>query len=161
MNDAHIHMIVNHFPIIGTILGLGILFVGMIQRNKSVKNTAFVLFVISAIFAALSMATGDGAAKIAAKLPFVTKHIIHEHEEIAEKFAIVLYVLGLISICGIYMNMKHLPNYKIVSFLALTVAILGVLLAIDAGTTGGEIRHTEIRTDDVQVILEEQKNFEE
>lgn len=156
MNDAHLHLVVNHFPIIGTILGLGILIVGMIQRNKPVINTAFVLFIISAIFAAFSMATGDGAEKIALKLPDVTKHVIHEHEEIAEKLAIVLYVLGLISIGGIYMNIKKLTNAILGSFLALIVAVLAVLLAKDAGTTGGEIRHSEIRTENNQPIGGEQ-----
>lgn len=156
MNDAHLHMVVNHFPIIGTIFGLGILFIGMLQRNIPVKNTAFTLFIISAIFAAFSMATGDGAERIVVKLPDVTKEIIHTHEEIAEKFAIVLYALGAISIGGIYMNIKKLPNAKLISFLALIVAILGILLAKDVGTTGGEIRHTEIRTDSIKPIISEQ-----
>jgi hypothetical protein len=30
MNDAHLHLLVNHFPIIGTIFGLGILITGML-----------------------------------------------------------------------------------------------------------------------------------
>ena len=53
MNDAHLHLAVNHFPIIGTILGLGILIAGIILKNNSVKNTAYCLFIVAAIFAAL------------------------------------------------------------------------------------------------------------
>ena len=34
MNDAHLHLVVNHFPIIGTILGLGILIAGIVLKNK-------------------------------------------------------------------------------------------------------------------------------
>jgi putative effector of murein hydrolase LrgA (UPF0299 family) len=37
MNDAHLHLIVNHFPIMGTILGLGILIVGLFLKNISVS----------------------------------------------------------------------------------------------------------------------------
>ncbi|TDD94919.1 hypothetical protein [Flavobacterium cellulosilyticum] len=152
MNDAHLHLVVNHFPIIGTFIGLGILFVGLILKNKSVKNTAFVLFIFSAIFAALSMATGDGAEKIAEKFPDVTKFIIHEHEEMAEKLALVLYLLGVIAIGGIYFNTKNHSKSTLVSFLAFTVAVLAVLLAIETGTTGGEVRHTEIRPDNINAI---------
>ncbi len=54
MNEAHLHLVVNHFPIIGTILGLGILVVGLLLKNNSVKNTAFFLFIVAAIFAAVS-----------------------------------------------------------------------------------------------------------
>ena len=34
MNDAHLHMVVNHFPIIGIIFGLGILIIGFFLNNN-------------------------------------------------------------------------------------------------------------------------------
>lgn len=145
MNDAHLHMVVNHFPIIGTILGLGILIGGLIFKNNSIKNTAYCLFIVAALFSFASMNTGEGAEEMAENLPDVTHQIIHEHEEAAEKLALVLYLLGAISIAGLYMNIKKNAKANIVSFLALTVAAVGVFLAQQTGTTGGEIRHTEIR----------------
>lgn len=145
MNDAHLHMVVNHFPIIGTILGLGILIGGLVFKNNSIKNTAYCLFIIAALFSFASMNTGEGAEEIAEKLPNVTDQIIHEHEEAAEKLAVVLYFLGAISIVGLYLNIKKNAKANIVSFLALTIAAVGVFLAQQTGTTGGEIRHTEIR----------------
>ena len=104
MNDAHLHMVVNHFPIIGLILGLGILLFGVVLKNKSLINTAYGLFIVAAIFAIASMSTGEGAEELVEEMPNVGKRIIHEHEEIAEKLAIVLYVLGAISIAGLYLN---------------------------------------------------------
>lgn len=147
MNDAHLHMVVNHFPIIGIILGFGVLIAGLIFKNNSVKNTAYSLFIVGAIFAFASMATGEGAEEIAEKLPDVTKQIIHEHEEMAEKLAIVLYLLGAVSIVGLYLNFKNHSKAKLVSFLAIVIAAVGVFLAQQTGTTGGEVRHTEIRAD--------------
>lgn len=145
MNDAHLHMVVNHFPIIGTILGLGILIGGLVFKNNSIKNTAYCLFIVAALFALASMSTGEGAEEIAEKLPSVTDQVIHEHEEAAEKLAVVLYFLGAISIVGLYLNIKKNEKANLVSFLALTIAVVGVFLAQQTGTTGGEIRHTEIR----------------
>ena len=147
MNDAHLHMVVNHFPIIGTILGLGILIVGIILKNNSVKNTAYALFIVAALFALASIATGDGAEELVEDMPNIGKRIIHEHEEIAEKLAIVLYLLGTISILGIVLNLKNHSKAKFISFVAVIVAIVGAYLTILAGTSGGEIRHTEIRDD--------------
>ena len=150
MNDAHLHMVVNHFPIIGTILGLGILITGMILKNNTVKSTAYCLFVVAAIFAAFSMGTGEGAEELVEDMPSVGKQIIHEHEEMAEKLAIVLYALGVISLAGLFVNYKKQASAKWVSFVALIIAIVGVFFAQQTGTTGGEIRHTEIRTKAVQ-----------
>ena len=145
MNDAHLHMVVNHFPIIGTIFGLGILIAGIFMKNTVIKNVAYILFVVAAIFAAVSMATGEGAEEIAEKLPAVTDQIIHEHEEMAEKLALVLYALGVISLLGLYLNFKNHTKAVAVSYIALVVAFIGVFFGKQTGTTGGEVRHTEIR----------------
>ena len=85
MNEAHLHMVVNHFPIIGILLGFGVLVAGIVLKNDSVKNTAYCLFIVGAVFAAISMATGEGAEEMVEDMPSVGKHIIHEHEEMAEK----------------------------------------------------------------------------
>ena len=145
MNDAHLHMVVNHFPIIGTIFGLGILLAGIFMKQTVVKNVAYILFVVAAIFGAVSMATGEGAEEIAEKLPSVTDQIIHEHEEMAEKLALVLYALGVVSLLGLYLNFKNHAKAAAVSYIALVVAIIGVFFGKQTGTTGGEVRHTEIR----------------
>ena len=145
MNDAHWHLVVNHFPIIGTILALGILIAGLFLKNNSVKNTAYALFIVAAIFAAFSMATGEGAEEMVEDMPTIGKHIIHEHEEIAEKLAIVLYLLGGISVLGIILNLKNHPKAKFISIVAVIVGIGAVYVAQLVGTSGGEIRHTEIR----------------
>jgi uncharacterized membrane protein len=145
MNDAHLHLVVNHFPIIGTILGLGILITGMILKNNSVKNTAYILFIVAAVFAAFSMGTGEGAEELVKDMPTVGKQIIHEHEEMAEKLAIVLYVLGVVSLVGLFLSYIKNAKANLVSYVVLVVAIIGVFFAQQTGTTGGEIRHTEIR----------------
>jgi uncharacterized membrane protein len=160
MNDAHLHMIVNHFPIIGTIFGLGVLVAGLVLKNNTIKNTAYCLFIVCAVFAFSSMYTGEGAEEIAEKLPSVTDQVIHEHEEMAEKLAFSLYALGLISIAGLYMNTKKHSKANLVSFFAMTVAAVAVFLAQQTGTTGGEIRHTEIRANATNVTNSEQTGAE-
>lgn len=145
MNDAHLHLLVNHFPIIGTIFGLGILFTGMLLKNNPVKNTAYVLFIVAAIFTAFSMGTGEGAEELVEDLPNIGKQIIHEHEEIAEKFGIIMYVTGLLGILSIYTSIKNHKLAKPISFITLVFALFAVVFAKSVGTSGGEIRHTEIR----------------
>lgn len=152
MNDAHLHMIVNHFPIIGTILGLGILIAGMVLKKISVKNTAYCLFIVAAVFAAFSMGTGEGAEELVEDMPSVGKEIIHEHEEMAENFAVVMYVLGFCSLLGIYFDYKNHVKAKLVAAIVLIIAIVSVVFALYVGNSGGEIRHTEIRDNVTQTV---------
>lgn len=145
MNDAHLHMVVNHFPIIGTIFGLGILITGIVLKNKTVKTVAYVIFIIAALFGAFSMGTGEGAEELVEDMPSVGKQIIHEHEELAETFALLLYIIGAFSILSIYFSIKKIVFEKYTSLLVVVLALVAVFFAKQVGTSGGEIRHTEIR----------------
>ena len=156
MNEAHLHLLVNHFPIVGTILGLGVLMAGMITKKTSVKNTAYVIFIVAAVFAAFSMGTGEGAEELVEDMPSVGKNIIHEHEEMAEKFAVVMYVLGFCSLLGIYFDYKNHVKAKLVAAITLIIAIVAVIFASFVGTSGGEIRHTEIRANATTTVGAEQ-----
>jgi uncharacterized membrane protein len=146
MNDAHLHLLVNHIPILGTMFGTGILIAGILFRNKVVKNCAYVLFITSAICALLAMNTGEGAEELVEDLPNIGHQIIHEHEEIAEKFAILMYVLGAFSILGLVANQKKHAKSKLLAVIIAAIGLITFAIGTKVGTTGGEIRHTEIRT---------------
>lgn len=147
MNDAHLHMVVNHFPIVGTIVAIGILIAGLLNKNQSIINTAYVLFIIGAVFGILSMNTGEGAEELVEDMPGIGWKIIHEHEELAEKMALLLDVLGILSLVGFYFQYKNNPKQKLVSYLLLVLSIASLFVIQKVGTSGGEIRHTEIRNE--------------
>ena len=160
MNDAHLHLLVNHFPIIGTLFGLGILISGMLLKNNSVKNTAYILFIVAAVFSAFSMVTGEGAEELVEDLPSIGKQIIHEHEEIAEKFAIIMYTTGLFGLLSLYTSIKNHKLAKTISYVTLALAIFAAVFAKSVGTTGGEIRHTEIRANSGAVSNENNSSLQ-
>ena len=147
MNEAHLHMVVNHFPIIGTILAIGILIAGLLSKNRSIISTSYVLFVIGAIFGILSMNTGEGAEELVEDMPGIGWKIIHEHEELAEKMALLLDILGVLSLVGFYFQYKKNAKEKLVSYIILLIGIASLFVIQKVGTSGGEIRHTEIRKD--------------
>ncbi|MEY4011573.1 MAG: hypothetical protein RIT22_697 [Bacteroidota bacterium] len=154
MNDAHLHMVVNHFPIIGTILAIGILTAGLLNKNQSIINTAYVLFIIGAVFGILSMNTGEGAEEMVENMPGIGWEIIHDHEELAEKMALLLNVLGLLSIIALYLNYKKNTKEKLVSLFILAIGIASLFVVQKVGTSGGEIRHTEIRASSQNTSVE-------
>ena len=56
-----------------------------------------------------------------------------------------LYVLGIVSVFGLVSVVKKRSSEKIVSICALLIAAICLFLSKGVGTTGGEVRHTEIR----------------
>ncbi|WP_366183411.1 hypothetical protein [Flavobacterium ovatum] len=145
MNDAHLHLMVNHFPIVGVVFGFGILISGIYFRNNGIKNTAYSVFIVAAIAAFLSMYTGEGAEELVEDMPNIGHQIIHEHEEYAEKLALILYAMGLLSIYGFYLNVKTHAKARLLSIIILVIAGVALVFALKTGKSGGEVRHTEIR----------------
>lgn len=146
MNNAHLHLVLNHLPIIFPIVGIIILLVSFYTKNEVVKRTSFFVFVLEALASVVAMATGEGAEEAVEHLPRVTENLIHKHEEAAEVFAALSYVLGAISLAGIYTSWKNLSFSKIISFVVAGLAIITLFFAQQAGNTGGQIRHSEIRS---------------
>lgn len=163
MNDAHLHLIVNHFPIIGTFFGIGILITGIIMKNNSVKNTAYVLLIIATLFGAFSMKTGEGAEELVENFPSIGHEIIHEHEELAEKFMLFLYATGAVAGLALVLSYRKHKWALNASYVTLVLALISGVLAKSVGTSGGEIRHTEIRTNnqEASTVQEAEENHSE
>lgn len=155
MNDAHFHLVFNHFPIIVPIVGMLILIVGFFVDSDVVKRTAFGVFIFGAIMTFPAMFTGEGAEEVAEKLSGITHDIIHEHEEKAEVFAILSYILGLLSIGALWASLKQKSFANILSIAVLLLGLVGFYLGRQVGTSGGEIRHTEIRANAVPAADED------
>jgi len=154
MNQAHLHLVVNHFPIILPFVGLLLLIGSLILKSEVIKRTAYFVFVLGALFTLPAFATGEGADEVVEKLPEMSHKIIHIHEEAAETFGLFSYILGAVSALGFWASLKEKAFAKIITFVVLVVSLVTLFFAKNAGTTGGEIRHTEIRTTTATNVIE-------
>lgn len=145
MNGAHFHLIVNHFPIILPLVGILILLTGIIARSEVVKRVAYMLFVLGAVTAMMAMASGEEAEEVVESISGISERYIERHEEVAELFAVLTYVLGAVSLVGLWISFKKQSLSGFFAVITLVFAAIVLFFAKQTGTTGGEIRHTEIR----------------
>lgn len=151
MNQAHLHLLFNHLPIIGTLIGLLTLIAGFLLGNTMVKRTALGIFVFSALCAIAAMLTGEGAEEVVEHLPGLNGGFIKSHEEMAEIFIWLTNVLGISALATLILDIKENALSKILYFVTLAIGLGAMFVGQQVGTTGGEIRHTEIRTGATQV----------
>jgi uncharacterized membrane protein len=151
MNDAHLHLIVNHFPIVGLLIGTLVLIAGLLLRRAEVKLTAFGIYIFSALAAIAANYTGEGAEEIVENISGISETLIHTHEEYAETFFILVLILGALSLIGFVAELKKFKFANLLSGLILLFAVAAGVSAKYVGTSGGEIRHSEIR-DGAKVI---------
>lgn len=161
MDKVHLHLLFNHLPVIVPIVGLLVMIGGMIVKSDIVKRTSFLIFIVGALWTFPTMFTGDGAEDLVENLPGVSGAIIHEHEEKAETFALLSYGLGVLSIAGVWANLKKHSFAGILSVIVLCYAGVMMFFAKQTSTSGGEIRHPEIRSGFVMPASEESGEEEE
>ena len=147
MNDAHFHLVVNHLPIVGVLIGFLVLLSGYIIKKTQVKITALCIFIFSALTAIAAFYTGEGAEEIVENLPGISETLIHEHEEYAELFFTMMLILGGTSLTALFFQYKKFPFVKYGFVLVLLISISCIVISKYVGTSGGEITHIEIRND--------------
>jgi len=161
MNQAHFHLIVNHLPIVAPLIGLLVLLGGLIVKSEIVKRTAFGIFIFGAICTLPAFFSGEGAEEIVEKISDVSHQLIHEHEEKAEIFAWTSYLLGILAGVGLWANWKQKSFANTVSYLVFAFGVLVMFLAAQTGTSGGEIRHPEIRKENSSKKVENTKDSDD
>lgn len=150
MDAAHVHLIITHLPIFGSILGAFVLGYGMWSKSNQTKMAAFFLFVFSAIGAGIAYLTGEGAEEAVEKMPGVIETLIEQHETFALYALVGLIALGISSLFALYVTYKNSALTKTASIITLLISLVSFALVGRTGYLGGQIRHTEIRTGAVQ-----------
>ncbi len=145
MDAIHFHLVLTHFPIVGTIIGIGILAYGLYSKNDSIKKTALVTFFFMAILTIPVFLTGEEAEETVEHLAGISENLIEEHEELAEKAIWLMGLLGVMSLFSFYAITKKLPFSNKLTTVTLVVSIVTFALFAKVGNLGGQIRHSEIR----------------
>ena len=64
MDQTHVHLVLTHFPIVGTIIGIGIMAYGVLAKNDAIKKTALIIFILMALLTIPVFLTGEAAEEI-------------------------------------------------------------------------------------------------
>jgi uncharacterized membrane protein len=145
MNSAHLHLMINHFPMIGVVIGLLVLIAGYGFKKDQVKMTALGIFLFSALMSIAALQTGEGAEAVVESVGGISETLIHVHEEAAEIFFFLMLGLGLFSLITGIWEWRNIRLARYGYVLVLTAGLAAAAAASYTGTTGGEIRHAEIR----------------
>ena len=144
MSWGHLHLLLNHVPVIGTLLGLLLLLVAFVRKSEELKKVTLVLFVLIALVTVPVYLTGEPAEEMVENIPGISKAMIDRHENAAFFTLIAVEVTGIIALAGllVFRTKKGLGNLLALVTLAFSM-VSGGLLAWTSNL-GGQVRHTEI-----------------
>jgi uncharacterized membrane protein len=153
MNPAHLHLVINHLPIIGSFIGLSlIIYSHIVNKNTSNLKAGLVILAISCFTILPVYFSGEAAEDIVEHLPGITHDTIEEHEELAELGLYISLFIGLLSsITFLAIERKSDKTNLLTRLTLFGGAVLAVLFVL-IGHTGGEIRHPEIEQTEESTI---------
>ncbi len=145
MNLAHLHLIVNHLPVVGIPLVLLFLGYGLYTKNLLLQRFSLkVLFIVSLLLLPVYF-SGEPAEKIVEHLPGVTESLIESHEDAALFTLIVTLIMGALAAVALYFR-KNEKRFGGLSKIVFVVGCLSVASLLYTANLGGQVRHTEVRS---------------
>lgn len=144
MSLTHFHLLLNHFPIIGTLIVTALLGWALLRRSGEITRVSLGMIAAIAVIAVIVFLTGEPAEEAIENLPGFSEAITERHEEFALIATIVVGLLGAAALAALGMfRRKEIPRWLTVWSFMLSIVASGVM-----GYTallGGQIRHTEVR----------------
>src|SRR5713226_4428620 len=102
MNFAHLHLSLNHFPIIGTLVGLGLLLISLVGNNEDLRRASLIIFSAMALLSIPTFFSGTGAQGAIKKLPGVSEALIERHQGSAMLAMVFMEITGGLSMAALW-----------------------------------------------------------
>ncbi len=148
MNWPYIHTLINHFPIILTVVGSAVLLAALIWRNRGLWLYAVATLTLSGLSAYPAHFTGDEAAHAVRTTWYVVRAMVDRHDSAAGMALIALLAMGVVAAYTWWRMLRREPATLPPVWLR---TVLTIVTAIALGITtytaylGGQIVHDSPR----------------
>ena len=143
MNFAHVHLILNHIPMMTMPIALIFFCYAVWTRSENLKRFSLIILLGTSATVVPTYLTGEPAEEIVERIAGVSEQLIKAHEESAEISLILTLITGAIALFSILFGNKpklqKVSLWSVLTSTALSVGSLGY-----TANLGGKIRHSEI-----------------
>jgi uncharacterized membrane protein len=147
INVAHLHLLLNHVPTVGAVVGLGLLLLAFARRNEPLKYAGLeVLFVIALLTLPVYL-SGVAAHQKLRDQPGVSDDAMRVHHDAALAGFVVTEFAGFVAWLALWQSRRHGRAARGLVPAVMLLSMVALALMARAATLGGEIRHPEIRAD--------------
>jgi hypothetical protein len=161
MNSAYLHLLLNHFPIIGLFVVLVALLYAIWKGNQQLLNFSLAGLVVLTLLSIPLGETGEAAEEVIENTPGFNESFVEEHEEAAEMATPLMFATGAAALLGLFFSRgkNNLPGW--LKGVVTLLAIVTQLAMIRTGYLGGKIRRPELQNASAVQIPGVQQESEE
>ena len=145
MDWVHLHLALNHLPVLGTPFLLVLLLWSWARRQSVTLRFCLWLFMALAAAAVAIKYTGDFAAEKIQASPGFDKALIERHEQSADQATTGVFFMGIAAAVTLFLSRggRTAPKWSLVLLALLALATFALMAR--TANLGGHIRHPEIR----------------
>ena len=143
MNAAHLHLIINHAPVIGALFVLPLVIWAHYSKRIELVRLTLATFIGIAVTAVVVYVTGEPAEHVVEHLPGVAEASVEAHEAAAAVSLGLSTALGILGLFGLW---RLRAAAKVPRWLATGALVGAFTVALSMAWTanlGGLIRHPE------------------
>ena len=144
MNWAHLHLALNHVPVLGTLFVSLLLGAALIRNSEELKRCSLIGFVVLALVSIPIKFTGDFANEKLAEASWLAAERVVVHEQAADQATTGMFLLGLAAAFALWQG-RGKPIRQVTLWAVLLLTLATFYLMARTANLGGEIRHEEIR----------------
>jgi len=150
-NAAHLHLLVNHLPVLGTVFSLILLLYGLLKKSEEIKKASFIGVILTGLGGAAAYFTGEPAEHMIGRLQGVSRQLLHTHQESAN---IAIIPLGLAALLALFFLIQYRQKVipKLPLYLVGALLIIVSVMMYRTANEGGLIRHPEIDDATLQTL---------
>lgn len=145
MDWTHLHLALNHVPVLGTPFVLGFFLWSWWRGQAVTLRFCLWLFVVLAVVSIAIKFTGDFAAEKLQTNPAFDKALIEQHEQSADQATTGVFLMGIAAALSLSLSRRGRPTPKWSLGLLALLALVTFALMARTANFGGHIRHPEIR----------------
>ena len=144
MNFDHLHLLLNHVPIIGFVIALALFVASFAGRSLDLRRSALIIFTVVALLTIPTFVSGVAADRAIANEAGISEALVKRHEGAAMLglwFVIATGGAAMTALWRFRRTAAGPPRADIVAVLLLSTIATGLMAR--TGNTGGEIRHPQ------------------
>ena len=144
MNLVHLHLLLNHWPIIGSFIALGLFLVAVLSKRNDLREASLALFALNALLAIPAYLTGNLAQIVLQGKSDISETLVTTHQGAALVALIAVLIAGGFAWVGLWQirQAARPAGWAVAAVLVSSIITVGLMTV--AGNTGGAIRHPEI-----------------
>lgn len=145
MNLVHLHLLLNHVPVVGVAFVTLLLLLGVVRGSAEISRLSLWLLALVGAVSILVYLTGEPAQDAIEKLPGFSERLVDRHEDAALIATIAAGCVGALALGALIVYRRRvLPRWLTMLVLVAAVGASGAMAY--TANLGGQIRHTEIRS---------------